>query len=36
MNLFLQLVSANISLVFLGLQENAQIFRKFKIAAEYF
>jgi hypothetical protein len=32
----LQLVLANVSLVFLCLQENAQIVRKFKIAAEYF
>lgn len=35
-NFFLQVVSANISLVFLCLQENAQIVPKFKFAAEYF
>lgn len=36
MKFFLHLVRANISLVFLCLQENTQIVPKFKIAAEYF
>jgi len=36
MKFFLHLIPANISSVFLCLQENAQIVPKFKIAAEYF
>lgn len=36
MKFFLHLAPANISLVFLCLQKNAQIVPKFKIAVEYF